>query len=161
MSNVFQLYQLGDDFVEFTGRDGRVWKLAPLTVSQRSRLQSRIRDKTTDPMTLYHEARRGEPAQVAAELFKAAVKERQFWPPPVESCGVIIAETPELRSELIREMAVRNHPNVTSEEAMELADQLNTVAFAHAFTFALTGLRPDDPNLLRAAREQAAQTGSN
>lgn len=161
MSNVFHLYQLGDDFVEFTDRNGRTWQLAPLTVAQRSRLQSRIRDKLTDPMTLYHEARKGEPPQVAAELFKVAVKERAFWPPPVESCGVVIAETPELRSELIRSMLERNHPSVTREEAEAVADEIGNVAFGQAFTFALTGLRPDDPNLLRAVQESAGPTGTN
>lgn len=161
MSNVFQLYQLGDDFVEFTARDGRKWKLSPLTVAQRSRIQSRIRDKATDPMALFHEARKGESAQVAAELFKVAVKERAFWPPPIDACLVLISETPELRRDFIREMLAKNHSDVTDETATDVADQLTSVAFIQVFSYAVTGLRPDDPNLSRADQAPAAPTGSN
>lgn len=161
MSNVFQLYQLGDDFVEFTDRGGRKWMLSPLTVAQRSRLQARIRDRSTDPMSLYHEARKGEPANVAAELFKVAVKERAFWPPPLEASLVAVSETPELRAELIREMLSKHHPDVTVETAAELADQLTSIAFVQTFSYAVTGLRPDDPNPSRADQAPLAPTGSN
>lgn len=161
MSNVFQLYQLGDDFVEFTDRSGRKWRLSPLTVAQRSRLQSRIRDKTTDPMQLYHDVRRAEPAHVAAELFKVACKERAFWPPPVEASLMLISETPELRCEFLREMLLKHQPDVTAEQATEVGDQLTSIAFVQLFSYAVTGLRPDDPNLSRAAQDQQAPTGSN
>lgn len=161
MSNVFHPYQLGDDFVELVDKTGRTWKFAPLTVGQRFRIQSRLRDKLPDPMKLYHEARQGEPADVAAKLFQVAAKERAFWPPPVESCGIQIAETPELRTDFIREMLTKNQPGVTTEEAAELAEEMNNNLFGFMFVFATTGLRPDDPNRSSADQVPAAPTGSN
>lgn len=161
MSNVFHPYQLGDDFIEIADKSGKKWKLSPLTVGQRFRIQSRIRDLLPSPMQLYHEARRNEPPSVAADLFRVASKQQAFWPPAIEDCLVLICETPSLRAESMREMLVKYQPDTSLDEAISFADELANLSFVLALNFGVTGRRQDDPNRLRADQVTAEPTGSN
>lgn len=162
MSNVFQLHQLGDDFIEIPDRSGKVWRFSPLTLGGRSRVSAMIRNRAVDPMQTFHEASRGEPPGVVAEMFKVAARQRAFWPPKIEDPeGIwLITETPDLYVEVIFEMLRRHQSGVTREAAAVIADEFNSISFSKLLMYGLSGLRPDDPNLW-ALPKDPEPTGSN
>ena len=58
MPAVFHLNELGDDFIEVES-GGSTFKLSPLTIGGRSRIQATVRKVADDPMDLANIASRG------------------------------------------------------------------------------------------------------
>lgn len=148
---VFQLNELGDDFLE-AELGGTIYKLAPLTLGSRSQIQVHIRKHADDPMLLAREAMRDQPPAVADAIFNRACARRAYFPPAVDSEeGVaILLRSIELQTAVVSEMLKKFHPELTKDQIAELVLQINPEAFATLATYAWTGKRPDDPKSVTA-----------
>ncbi|CAB4147211.1 hypothetical protein UFOVP517_17 [uncultured Caudovirales phage] len=153
---VFQLNELGDDFMEVQA-GGTTYRLSPLTLGGRSRLQAVVRKLADNPMDLSKEAMRDMPPQVAAEIFNRACQRRAYWPPAIDSeDGVaLILRSLELQTAVVGEMLAKFQPELTKDQVAKLVEGMDPTAFATLATFAWTGKRPDDPNF---PADQATQS---
>lgn len=147
MPAVFHLNELGDDFIEVES-GGAIFKLSPLTIGGRSRIQATVRKVADDPMDLANIASRGQAPAVVAEIFKVAIRQRAYFPPAIDSeDGVaLILRSIDLQVAVVAEMLRKFQPDTTTAQAAAIVDVMDPLRFADLATYAWTGKRPGDPN---------------
>jgi len=147
MADVFYLSDIGDDYMELQA-GGETFRLSPLSVGDRGRLQTVLRKYADNPIDVAREACKDQPFQIAQHIMDRAMDRRRHWPPAIDSPDglTLLMQTIELQEEMIRSMLRRQHPDSGLKEAKSIAEQIGIETLGKLFSFAWTGRRPDDPN---------------
>lgn len=161
MAAVFHLNELGDDFIE-AELAGTVYRLSPITMGGRARIQALIKNAWTSPLELFAEIKKDLSPEAAAAVFETALHKAMFDAPRVESeLGVqLIFESDKLIRQVVEEMLRKYHRDLTPDQVTDLAESISIEAFAKILPFAWGGKRALDPNPM-AADQANTSTGTS